>query len=117
MNIQGRVLIEGFPVNAVASTLKERGLKIVPFVKPMTPNYGPAAIWYAQNVANVDEADGKVWGSVRIGSDQSSVGEEFRIMLTILPRGLVPKTNDLFNEMPPRGFVAVSDVTTVFRVR
>jgi hypothetical protein len=116
IKIRGRVLIQGFPDNAVGSILKERGLKIVPFVKPMTTSYEPAARWYAQNVASIDEADGEVLGSVRIGTLQSSSGEEFRIILTILPKGLVPKTNTTFDEMPIPGFVAVSDVSTVFRI-
>jgi hypothetical protein len=115
MKIRGRVLIQGLPGNAVGSILKDRGLKIVPFVKPMTTTHNPSAKWFTQNIADIDEANGEFWGSVRIGSQQYGVGEDFRIILTILPRGYIPKTDTTFDELPT-GVVAFSDPRTVIRL-
>jgi hypothetical protein len=115
IKIRGRILIQGLPGNAVGSILKDRGLKMVPFVKPMTTTHGPSAKWWTQNVANIAEANGEFWGSVRIGSHQYGVGEDFRIILAILPKGYIPKTDTTFDELPT-GVVAFSDPRTVSRL-
>src|SRR6516165_8779650 len=62
MRIRGRVLIQGLPGNAVVPVLKDRGLEIVPFVRPMTTAHGPSEKWWSQNVVNIDEANGDFSG-------------------------------------------------------
>lgn len=114
MQIRGRVLIKGLPGNKVGSILKDRGLEIVPFVRPMTATYDPAKKWYSQNVAVIDGENGKFGGSVRIGSVKYGAEEQFRIVLAILPKGYIPSTDTPFDQLPVP--VALSDTRTVIRL-
>jgi hypothetical protein len=114
MKIQGKVVIKGLPDNAVCSALKERGLQIVPFVRPMKPNWAPAERWYSQNVAIINEENGEFAGSVRIGSVNHGAGEPFLIKLAILPDGFIPKPDLPFDELPSG--VPVSNSRTVYRL-
>lgn len=114
MKIRGKVLIQGLTGNAVGSALKDRGLEIVPFVRPMTTTYGPSEKWWSQNVPKIDEANGEFEGSVRIGSLQYGAGEQFRIVLAILPKGYIPKADTTFDQLPST--VALSDHVTVYRL-
>jgi hypothetical protein len=116
IKIRGRILIQELPGSAVGSILKDRGLEVVPFVRPMTTIHDPSEKWWSQNVVNIDEANGEVSGSVRIGNHQYGIGEDFRIILTILPKGYIPRTDTTFGELPAVA-VALSNTRTVSRLR
>lgn len=114
IKIQGKVFMKGLPDNEVCSVLKERGLQIVPFVRPMNPTWAPAEQWYSQNIAIINEANGEFTGSVRIGTEQYGKGEQFLIKLAVLPDGVIPKSNTPFDRLPTD--VPVSNSRTVFRI-
>lgn len=115
MEIRGRVLIQGLPGNAVASILKDRGLEIVPFVMPITTTYEPVKRWYSQNVLVIDEENGEFSGTVRIGTkDQRGSREDYRIILAILQKGYIIKSDETFRELPSS--VSLSNSRTVSRL-
>jgi hypothetical protein len=115
MRIRGRVSIEGGSRAAAAATLRDRKLEVVPFVRPLTTTHAPSEKWWSQNVATLDEASGEVSGTVRVGSQQHGAGENFRIVLLILPQGYIAKTDTRFDELPGVA-VAWSNARTVCRL-
>jgi hypothetical protein len=116
MKIRGRVFIEGLPDNAAGSILKDRDLRIVPFVMPVTTTDAQVKKWYSQDPVIVNEANGEFCGSVRIGMPEYGAREDFEIVVAILPKTYTPKRTDKpFDELPG-GIVAASDPRTVSRL-
>jgi hypothetical protein len=115
MQIRGRVVADESHGVAAGEIMKERNLEIVPFVKPITTTHLPSKKWWSQNVATMSGSSGEVSGSVRIGSLKYGVGEEFRIVLVIMPHGYVASTDTPYDELPAVA-VGVSNMRTVCRL-
>jgi hypothetical protein len=115
MRIRGRVHLEGCPDQIAVSILDDRKLEVVPFVRPIITPHSPSAKWWSQNVATISEVTGEISGTVRIGSLKSGVGEQFKVVLLILPHGFIPRTDTRYDDLPGVA-VAFSNVRTVYRL-
>jgi hypothetical protein len=115
LKIRGRVSIEGGSRATVAATLRERKLEIVPFVRPLTTTHAPSAKWWAQRVVAIDEMNGEVSGTVHIGSQKHGTGEDFKVVLLIVPQGYIVKSGTRFDDLPAVA-VAWSNMITVRRL-
>jgi hypothetical protein len=115
MRILGRVTLDGPPEITAGAIMKERNLEIVPFVKPITTTHLPAKKWWSQKVSILDESSGKVSGTVWIGDLQHGIGEDFRIILVIIPHGYVVPADTPYDDLPGVA-VRMSNPRTVHRL-
>src|SRR5271157_126084 len=89
--------------------LAERGIQIVPFVRPVSSHN----LWWAQSAAALD-ANGALSGVLNLGESQGSgVGLSYDVVLISVPVGAV-KQGQRFADLPQHS--AGSSVVTVTRV-
>ena len=94
VTIRGRIVIPGMKSrDSVVNALRQKGLEVVAFVRPMSMN-----TWWAQP-APVINPDGRFFGMVYFGQQSVGRGERFGVVLLAVPRGTI-KTGQQFLTLP-----------------